>query len=62
LKAIVDAEPQTSPLLLVFGRKSFLEEVNVTKHLFSEWGEPVYADLIKTKYGCRIYRFVGTKA
>ena len=62
LKAIVESEPQTFPLLLVFGRQSFLEKVNVTTHHFSEWGKPVYADLRKTKYGCRIYRFNGTKA
>ena len=56
LTAISKAEPDTFPLLCVFGRQSNIEAVNLKSRNFKEWGKPVYADLRKTKYGCRVFR------
>lgn len=55
LNWLASAEGATYPLLCVFGRKSLLEKVNLTNHGLKEWGRPVYADLRRTKYGCRIF-------
>lgn len=56
LQAILECEPGAFPLLCVFGRKSKLELLDLKAKRFKEWGKPVYADLRKTKYGCRIFR------
>lgn len=58
LQALSRVEPSTYPLLCVFGRQSFLEGIELKPSLFKEWGKPVYADLRKTKYGCRIFRLI----
>lgn len=58
LQALSKAEPHTYPLLCVFGRQSFLENIELKPNPFKEWGKPVYADLRKTKYGCRIFRLI----
>ncbi|HEX2827714.1 MAG TPA: hypothetical protein VHP37_15280 [Burkholderiales bacterium] len=56
LQAFRNCEPDALPLLLVFGRKSHLKPLNLKAKNFKEWGTAVYADLRRTKYGCRIFR------
>ena len=55
LSWLAAAEPATYPLLCVFGKKSLLSAVNLSNHGLREWGAPKYADLGRTKYGCRIF-------
>lgn len=52
---LASAEEATYPLLCVFGKKSLLEKINLTKQGLKEWGRPLYADLRRTKYGCRFF-------
>jgi hypothetical protein len=54
LKAFHEDRPQAAALLCVFGRKTVLQNVKVDGQ-FRERGNAVYADLGKTKYGCRIF-------
>lgn len=61
LKAFLGATPNSFALLCVFGTKSRLENLYLDPDDFKEWGKAVYADLRKTKYACRIYRFVDTQ-
>lgn len=57
LKGVLKAEPATHPLLLLFGKKSLIASVDLTDQGFDEAGEPVYADLRRTKYGCRVFKY-----
>lgn len=45
----------------MFGRKSYIEPINIKDKNFIEWSKPVYADLRGTKYGCRIFRYIHPK-
>jgi Holliday junction resolvase len=55
LEAFAKARPNSVPLLCVFGRKTHLEGLQLGKARLKERGEFRYADLGKTKYGCRVY-------
>lgn len=57
LKGVLKAEPETFPLLLLFGKKSLIENTDLAGQGFKEAGKAVYADLRKTKYGCRVFRY-----
>jgi hypothetical protein len=50
------ANPDHSAFICVFGRRSFLEAIRVKPSGLRERGRPKYADLGRTKYGCRIYQ------
>ncbi len=54
LKAFRKAKPRSAALLCVFGTMSILEKLEIDGAL-TERGKAVYADLRKTKCGCRIY-------
>ncbi len=41
--------------LCVFGRQSYLENIEFNVSGFTERGKAIYADLRKTKYGCRFF-------
>jgi len=55
LTAFAAANSASYPLLCIFGRQSFVSAFE-TPDGFRERGEAVYADLRKTKYGCRIFQ------
>ena len=55
LEAFRSAHPDSSAFLCVFGRQAHIEKVQLLHGTFRERGKAVYADLRKTKYGCRIY-------
>jgi len=59
LKGFLTAKPDAAALLCVFGRKSVIEALVIDFVLFKERGSAVYADLRKTKYGCRIFSLRG---
>ena len=59
LQAFLTANPEAAALLCVFGRKSFVEALKIDFGVFKERGSAVYADLRKTKYGCRIFELRG---
>jgi hypothetical protein len=59
LQAFRQATPNASAFLLVFGRKSHIKHVDFGSDTYKEWGTPVYADLRRTKYGCRVFRING---
>ena len=48
-------KPRSLSLLCVFGRQSHLEKLELPPRTFKERGQAVYADLRKTKFGCRIF-------
>ena len=48
--------------LFLFGRKSDIEKQPLTHPGLREQGAPVFADLGKTKYGCRNYELHETEA
>jgi Holliday junction resolvase len=56
LQAFLTAKPGSIALLCVFGRKSQVEALELSTGRFKERGEAVYADLRRTRYGCRIYQ------
>ena len=56
LLAFSQAEPDSLAFLLVFGRQSHVKHIDFEEAPYKEWGTPVYADLRKTKYGCRVFR------
>lgn len=56
LEAFLATHPSSHPLLCVFGSKSVLEPLDLPEGKFRERGKAVYADLRKTKYGCRIFQ------
>ena len=51
LRAILAAEPNTRPLLCVFGRKSHIESLKLNLGNNRERGKMMYADLRITRYG-----------
>ncbi len=55
LQAFHRSNPDSRSFLCVFGRKIHLSDITFSSDHFTERGKPVYADLRKTKYGCRIY-------
>lgn len=57
LRALHAAEPNVYPLLLVFGKKEHLADLELGEPELHERGEPRVADLGKTKFGCRIFQF-----
>jgi hypothetical protein len=56
LEAVLAARPDAIALLCVFGRKSHIETLKLGTDRFRERGKAVFADLGKTKYGCRIFQ------
>jgi hypothetical protein len=56
LRGVLATKQDAYPLLCVFGRKSFIEEIDLSDYGFVEKGHPVYADLKRTRYGCRIFQ------
>lgn len=56
LQSFFRSEPGSLSLLCVFGRKAFIEHLRFGEGEFKERGKAVYADLRKTKYGCRIFQ------
>ena len=56
LEAFRRAVPAAMAFLCVFGRKSFIEALDLSEHPLREKGKAVYADLRRTKYGCRIFQ------
>ena len=56
LQAFITARPQAVALLCVFGRMSHLEAIELPDGIFKERGSAVYADLKRTRYGCRIFQ------
>lgn len=59
LEAFCEAMPGATAYLCVFGRKSFVENIDMGDCRLKEKGKAVYADLRRTKYGCRIFQAVG---
>lgn len=57
LRALHAAEPTTYPFLLVFGRKSDLDQLELGEPELTERGKPRIADLGKTRFGCRVFQF-----
>jgi hypothetical protein len=55
LKRFRAANPGALGILCVFGRKSFLDALILNPAGLHERGKAIYADLGRTKYGCRIY-------
>ena len=55
LDAIHKLEPDSRSFLCVFGKMSNIQNIQLLEGNFKEFREPVYADLKKTKFGCRIY-------
>lgn len=43
--------------LCIFGRQSHIENISFDTHTLKEYGKPIYADLNRTKYGCRVFEF-----
>lgn len=62
LQAFSQSTPDSLAFLLTFGRQSHIKYVNFGIDTYKEWGTPVYADLRKTKYGCRAFRINGPEA
>lgn len=56
LQAFQSANPHARAFLLVFGPRSNIQGVKFAPEIFREWGTPVYADLRKTRYSCRVFR------
>jgi hypothetical protein len=49
------SDPNSRSFLCMFGRRSHIEKHTPPTTYFSETGEAVYADLGRTRFGCRIY-------
>jgi hypothetical protein len=56
LRAFRQTNPNALSFLLLFGRQSYIEDIDFHRDGYKEWGTPVYANLRKTKYGCRVFR------
>jgi len=56
LEAIFNAKPESIPLLCVFGRLSVLEKLDLGDARVKERGKASYADLGKTRFGCRVFQ------
>lgn len=50
------ANPHHAAYICVFGRKSDLEEIRLNPTGLTERGRPTYADLGRTRYGCRAFQ------
>ncbi len=61
LQAFLAAKPDSIALPCVFGCQSQVATLQLSVACFKERGEAVYADLRKTRYGCRIYQLQPTK-
>jgi Holliday junction resolvase len=48
------SHPASGAFLCVFGRKTHIARVRLSQKAFKERGTAIYADLRRTKYGCRI--------
>lgn len=59
LKAFHNVHSVSRSFLCVFGRKTHIAHIRFVNGSFRERGKAVYADLRKTKYGCRIYELLG---
>lgn len=62
LDAIQRSRRNCLPLLCIFGRKSHLENIRISGIEFFERGRGVYAELGKTRYGCRVFQFRSSSA
>lgn len=60
LEAFQKDQPAGISLLCIFGRKSIVEPVKLPTDSLSERLKPLYADLTKTRYGCRIFQWKAT--
>jgi hypothetical protein len=49
------ANPSHSAFLCIFGRRSFLEALQLRPSGLPERGRPLYADLGRTRFGCRTF-------
>jgi hypothetical protein len=58
LSACLSAEPSWSAFLLVFGRKSVIERLILSRNRLRERGSPVIAEFGITRFGCRVYEMV----
>jgi len=56
LRGFAEARPTSIPLLVLFGRESYLTEFAPADRDLKERGDPVIAQFGKTRYGCRIFR------
>jgi Holliday junction resolvase len=61
LVAFKQEKPKAFSLLCVFGRQSHLEKLELPPRTFKERGQAVYADLRKTKFGCRVFALLPAK-
>jgi hypothetical protein len=57
LRAVAGLRQRILPILIVFGRKTHIEDVRLGTDELLEIGKPRYANLRQTRYGCRIYTF-----
>jgi len=55
LKKFSADEKNNKAYLCVFGRKSYIEKLNVGSSVLKERGKAVFAEFGVTKYGCRVY-------
>ena len=62
LRALKAAQPDVCPLLLIFGKQSHLDSLQLNEPELSERGKPRIADLGKTRYGCRVFELKRKKA
>jgi hypothetical protein len=56
LRAFLRSDRRSLSCLCIFGRKSHIEDLHLGESVFKERGKAVYADLRKTRYGCRIFQ------
>lgn len=57
LSAYLQSRPDGRAFLCMFGRRSDLEKLTLDVHGLEERGKARYADLGKTRFGCRIFEF-----
>jgi len=55
LAALHKDDPQSRSFLCIFGRMSIIKNIHLIGGDFTEHGDAVYADMKRTKYGCRIF-------
>jgi hypothetical protein len=48
--------PDHAAFICIFGRRSFLEKINVKLPDIAERGRATFADLGRTKFGCRVFQ------
>ncbi len=60
LRAITNYDKNVRAYLCIFGRKSNIKNLQFGS-VFKEHGEARYADLINTRYGCRIFKYLREK-